>query len=99
MRLPRARDRFLRDAQQRSTGLIFLVEPLFAAATFGLASLDFFTTTGARLNELLQVSLSPDCLYTLEVEGRPRFLIRLVPTAVCQKNEPIHHCLLPSTGT
>src|SRR5260370_10164694 len=20
-------------------------------------------------------------------------------TAVCQKNEPIHHCLLPSTGT
>jgi hypothetical protein len=77
--LPRVRDRFLRDAQQRSTGLIFLVEPLFAAATFGLASLDFFTTTGARLNELLQMSLSPDCLYTLEVEGRQRFLMRLVP--------------------
>jgi hypothetical protein len=77
--LPRAQERFLRDAQQRSTGLIFLVEPLFAAATFGLASLDFFTTTGARLNELLQMSLSSDCLYTLEVEGRQRFLIRLVP--------------------
>ncbi len=77
--LPRAQDRFLRDAQQRSKGLIFLVEPLFAAATFGLASLDFFTTTGARLNELLQISLSPDCLYTLQVEGRPRFLMRQVP--------------------
>lgn len=77
--LPRAQDRFLRDAQQRSAGLIFLVEPLFAAATFGLASLDFFTTTGARLNELLQISLSPDCLYTIEVERTQRFLIRLVP--------------------
>ena len=77
--LPRAQDRFLRDAQQRSKGLIFLVEPLFAAATFGLASLDFFTTTGARLNELLQISLSPDCLYTLKVEGIQRFLMRLIP--------------------
>ncbi len=77
--LPRSQDRFLRDAQQRSKGLILLVEPLFAAATFGLASLDFFTTTGARLNELLQISLSPDCLYTIEVEGTQRFLIRLVP--------------------
>jgi hypothetical protein len=77
--LPRAHDRFLHDAQQRSKGLIFQVSPLFAAATFGLASLDFFTTTGARLNELLQISLSPDCLYTLQVEGRQRFLMRLVP--------------------
>lgn len=31
------------------------------------------------INELLQMSLSPDCLYTLEVEGRQRFLMRLVP--------------------
>jgi len=77
--LPRARDRFMRDAQKRSSGLLLLIEPLFAAATFVLAILDFFTTTGARLNELLQISLSPDCLYTIEVEGMQRFLVRLVP--------------------
>jgi hypothetical protein len=39
---------YMDDAQQRTEGLLLLVEPLFAAATFGLACLDFFTTTGAR---------------------------------------------------
>jgi len=59
--------------------LLFVVEPLYAAATFGLASLDFFTTTGARVNELLQLRLSPDCLYAMSVGGTPRLLVRLVP--------------------
>lgn len=40
---------FMDEAQQRSDGLLLLVEPLFAAATFGVACLDFFTTTGARI--------------------------------------------------
>jgi len=71
--------RFLDTAQQRTSSLLFLVEPLFAAATFGLASLDFFTTTGARMTELLQLSLSQDCLYTMEVGGSQRLLVRLVP--------------------
>jgi hypothetical protein len=71
--------RFLDTAQQRTDGLLVLVEPLFAAATFGLASLDFFTTTGARMTELLQLSLSADCLYTMEIGGAQRLLVRLVP--------------------
>ncbi len=70
---------FLRVASQRTAGLLFVVEPLYAAATFGLASLDFFTTTGARVNELLQLRLSPDCLYAMSVGGTPRLLVRLVP--------------------
>lgn len=70
---------FLRQAQRRANGLLLLVEPLFAAATFGLAAVDFFTTTGARVSELLQVSLTPDCLYTLVVEDSQRLLMRLVP--------------------
>ncbi len=70
---------FLRLAQRRAKGPLLLVEPLFAAATFGLAALDFITTTGARMNELLQVSLTPACLYTLVVEGTQRLLMRLVP--------------------
>jgi len=73
---------FMTAAQERTEGLLFLVEPLFAAATFGLAALDFFTTTGARISELLQVSLIPECLYTLVVEGTQRLLLRLVPKAL-----------------
>jgi hypothetical protein len=70
---------FLREAQLRTHGRLLLVEPLFAGATFGLAALDFFTTTGARISELLQVSLTPECLYTLNVEGTQRLLVRLIP--------------------
>jgi hypothetical protein len=70
---------FLDEAQKRTGGLLLSVEPLFAAATFGLAALDFFTTTGARITELLQLSLTPDCLYTLKIEGIQRLLVKLVP--------------------
>jgi integrase len=78
---------FLRKAQARAQGPLVLVEPLFAAATFGLAALDFFTTTGARMNELLQVRLTPDCLYTMVVEGTPRLLVRLIPKGMTRAAE------------
>jgi hypothetical protein len=52
---------------------------LYAAATFGLAALDFITTTGARNGEVIQISLDAACLYTLEIEGMPRYLVRLRP--------------------
>ena len=42
---------FFSEARKRTNGLLLQVEPLFAAATFGLAALDFFTTTGARVSE------------------------------------------------
>jgi hypothetical protein len=71
--------RFLVNAQRKTSGLLLLVEPLFTAATFGLAALDMFTTTGARMNELLQISLSPECLHTVVVEGSQRLVVRLVP--------------------
>lgn len=70
---------FMVHAQRRAKGMLLLVEPLFAVATFGLAALDCFTTTGARVSELLQVSLTPECLYTMVVEGTQRLLLRLVP--------------------
>ena len=31
------------------------------------------------MTELLQLSLSPDCLYTMEIGGAQRLLVRLVP--------------------
>jgi hypothetical protein len=78
---------FMDAAQQRAEGLLLLVEPLYVAATFGLAALDFFTTTGARMTELLQFSLSPDCLYTMQVAGTQRMLVRLIPKGQDQPAE------------
>lgn len=78
---------FLQKAQIRAQGPLLLVEPLFAAVTFGLAALDFFTTTGARMNELLQVRLTPDCLYTMVVEGTQRLLVRLLPKGMTRLAE------------
>lgn len=76
---PKALAQFVAGAQERVAGLLIPVESLFAAATFGLAALDLLTTTGARLNEVLQVSLTPDCLHTLVVEGTQRLVLRLLP--------------------
>lgn len=86
--------RFLSEAQKRTQGLIFLVEPLYAAATFGLAALDFFTTTGARNGELIQLSLDPDCLYTLEIEEVQRYMVRLVPKGT---DEPANYVVSTET--
>ena len=85
---------FIKEAQKRTNGLVFLIEPLYAAATFGLASLEFFTTTGARITELLQISLSPDCLYTMQAEGTQRLLVRLVPKGT---DEPAEYLVGPET--
>jgi len=73
------RGNFLQAARERASGSLLTIDSLYDAATFGLAALDFFTTTGARINELLQLRLSPDCLYAMSVGGTPRLLVRLVP--------------------
>ncbi|MFL5586603.1 MAG: phosphotransferase family protein [Ktedonobacteraceae bacterium] len=52
----------LRDRHGHVFVIDWAVEPLYAAATFGLLALDMFTTTGLRLNELMQARVSKDCL-------------------------------------
>ncbi len=76
---PRAPALFLNDAHRLTHKVVFQVEPFYAAATFGLAGLELLTSTGMRINELLQVSIQPECLHTLVVEGVKRLVLRLVP--------------------
>lgn len=76
---PRAAALFLGEAHRLTQKVIFQIEPLFAAATFGLASLELLTSTGMRINEVLQVSIQQECLHTLVVEGVKRLVLRLVP--------------------
>jgi integrase len=76
---PRAAALFLGEAHRLTQKVVFQVEPLFAAATLGLAALELLTSTGMRINEVLQVSIQPECLHTLVVEEVKRLVLRLVP--------------------
>ena len=79
---------FMARAQARTDGILIPVGPLYAAASFGLLALDMFTTTGLRINELMQARLSRDCLVRLVDDPPPgakdrspriRYLFRLIP--------------------
>lgn len=79
---------FMAHAQNRADGFLIPVEPLYAAATFGLLAFDMFTTTGLRLNELMQARVSKECLVRLvddpplgakDRSARIRYLFRLIP--------------------
>ena len=76
---PKAHAHFLTQALRLTRKVLFQVEPLYAAATFGLASLELLTSTGMSINELLPVSVQPECLHPLVVEGVKRLVLRLVP--------------------
>lgn len=63
-------------------GTLVNIDNLFIAASFGLAALDIFTTTGARMNELLQISNTKECINVLKMDSntdRPKILLRMVP--------------------
>ncbi|PES74617.1 integrase [Bacillus cereus] len=70
---------FVSGCQKKADGILFDIEPLYAAATFGLLALDVFTTTGARVNELLQLSNTKDCIRTVKVENKLKFSFYAVP--------------------
>ena len=90
-------DLFVREARKR-TGCLFLpIESLYAAATFGVLSVDVFTTTGMRMNEILQLRLTPDCFVRLQMPAPPgakdqspriRYAFRLLPKG--EKTETLH---------
>ena len=78
------------EAQTRCHGTLVPLESLYAATTFGLLALELLTTTGMRMNELMQVSLLPACL------------VRLVDDAPCHRpNSTYSLCssVAPQRGT
>lgn len=62
-----------------SKGILFDVEPLYAGVTFGLLALDIFTTAGARLNELLQINYTKECLLTVKVDNKLHYSFYAIP--------------------
>jgi integrase len=85
---PEAEITFMRCAQLRCQGVLLPVESLYATALFGLMAIDLFTTTGARINEVMQIHLTDDCIVRLKMPAPPesedqtarlRYILRLVP--------------------
>ncbi|MED3729005.1 site-specific integrase [Priestia filamentosa] len=65
--------------QDKAQGTLLDIEPLYAAVTFGLLALDIFTTTGARINELLQLSRTPECLKIVQENNKVYYSFYVVP--------------------
>ena len=84
----RGASKFMSEAQRRTKGTLIPVEPLYAAAAFGLLALDILTSTGMRMNELMQIKVSRECIVRLiddpplgarDQAPRIRYLFRLIP--------------------
>ncbi len=90
-------DHFVRQARKKTGSLFLPIEALYAAATFGVLSVDVFTTTGMRMNEILQLRLTPECFVRLQMPAPPgakdqspriRYAFRLLPKG--EKAETLH---------
>ena len=64
---------------KKAEGILFDVEPFYVATTFGLLAVDILTTTGARLNELLQLNSEKDYLRAIKVNGDLKFSFYAIP--------------------
>ncbi|OUA51232.1 tyrosine-type recombinase/integrase [Bacillus thuringiensis] len=60
-------------------GILFDVEPFYVATTLGLLAVDILTTTGARINELLQLNSGKDCLRAIKLNGDLKFSFYVIP--------------------
>ncbi len=85
---PVTEGRFMASAQRRIAGVLLPVEAICAAVTFGLMAIELFTTTGARINEVMQIRLTEDCIVRLKMPPPPeakdqsprvRYVLRLIP--------------------
>ncbi|MFC0273736.1 hypothetical protein ACFFIX_20325 [Metabacillus herbersteinensis] len=70
---------FVSRHKDKAEGILLDVEPIYVAATFGLLALDICTTTGARINELLQISNTKECIRTIKVDNKLRFSLYAIP--------------------
>nr|WP_255786857.1 site-specific integrase [Bacillus cereus group sp. BfR-BA-01355] len=70
---------FVSRNKDKVEGALFDVEPIYAATTFGLLALDIFTTTGARINELLQLNNDKGCLKAVKFKNKTQYSFYAVP--------------------
>lgn len=70
---------FLGRYKNNVRGIFFDVEPFYVGCTFGLLAIDILTTTGARINELLQISNTKECIQTKMVKEKLHYSFYAIP--------------------
>ena len=70
---------FLARNRKNVKGIFFDVASLYVGCTFGLLAIDILTTTGARINELLQISNTKQCIQTKMVKERLHYSFYAIP--------------------
>lgn len=79
---------FIYRAAARTGCLLFRVEPFYKAAAFGLLAINVITTTGMRINELMQLRVDQECLAVVSMPAPPgaldqslrvRHVLRVIP--------------------
>ncbi|MDQ8738153.1 site-specific integrase [Paenibacillus sp. LHD-38] len=74
---------FISKFQSKAQGILFHIEPIYVAVTFGYFALNLFTSSGIRMNELLQIAYSQACVVVADDNNhtppRKSFMFRLIP--------------------
>ncbi len=65
--------------KDKAEGLLIDVEPFYVACTFGLLAIDILTTTGARRNELLQISNTKECIEVKKINNKLHYSYKAIP--------------------
>lgn len=65
--------------KDEAQGLLIDVEPFYVACTLGLLATDILTTTGARINELLQINNTKECILIKKVKEKLHFSFKAIP--------------------
>ena len=65
--------------KDKAKGLLIDVEPFYVACTFGLLAIDILTTTGARINELLQINNTKECILIKKVKEKLHYSFKAIP--------------------
>ncbi|MFJ7731436.1 site-specific integrase [Lysinibacillus sp. NPDC097231] len=65
--------------KDKAEGLLIDVQPFHTACTFGLLAIDILTTTGARKNELLQISNTKECIQVKKINDKLHYSYKAIP--------------------
>lgn len=65
--------------KDKAEGVLFDIEPIYASCMFGLLAVDILTTSGARMNELLQINNTKECIKVKKVGDRLHYSYMAVP--------------------
>lgn len=65
--------------KDKAQSLLIDVEPFYVACTFGLLAINILTTTGARINELLQINNTKECILIKMVKEKLHFSFKAIP--------------------